>query len=100
MTDNDTRPVRPVQGSGAIALAIVAAAFILAWASPNPVPRYQLAAGDGVVMRLDTDSGSVLACGTNGCRQVLAPDRAKTLGPIGIQIGNDDPPPQLPANPQ
>jgi len=58
MSDNNQRPL---QGAGPIALAIIAAAFILAWASPNPVPRYQLAAGGGSVVRLDTDSGAILA---------------------------------------
>jgi len=97
MSDNNQRPV---QGTGPIALAIIAAAFILAWASPNPVPRYQLAAGGGSVVRLDTDSGAILACGVDGCRQVQPPDRARTLGPIGIQIGNDNAPAKLPTNKQ
>jgi hypothetical protein len=98
MSDKDQPPVRPVQGTGAIALAIIAAAFILAWASPNPVPRYQLAAGSGSVMRLDNDSGAILACDMKGCRQVQLPDRAKTLGPIGFQIGKDNSAAELPAN--
>jgi hypothetical protein len=100
MSSPDDRRFRPAQGSGAIALAIVAAAFILAWASPNPVPRYQLAAANGSIVRLDTDSGAIIACSASGCRQIRQPDRAKTLGPIGIQIGKDNEPAQLPANEQ
>jgi len=79
---------RPVRGSTLIAAAIVAGALILSWGSSGSQPRYQLAASGNAVVRLDTDSGALLACDLQQCRQVEAPLRAKTWGPVGVVIGN------------
>ena len=73
-------------GSGPIALAIVAAAFILTFANGKQEPRYQLAASAGGVYRMDTDSGEIIACTNRGCARVEAPDRAKTLGAIELRL--------------
>jgi hypothetical protein len=82
-------PPRPGadRGSMLIAAAIIGAAFVLSWGMSISEPRYQIAtSGDGVV-RMDMDSGEVLACNTRGCSQIEPPDRAKTLGLIGLGSG-------------
>ena len=77
------------RGPGIIAAAIVGAALILSWGNSNSEPRYQLAsAGDGVV-RMDTDSGEMIACNSQRCSKVEPPSRAKTLGPLTVEIGDD-----------
>ena len=84
---SDTGPSgNRISGSGMIALAIVAGAFILAWGGGDEEPRYQLAASGTAVYRMDTDSGEIIACTERGCARVQQPDRAQTLGPIGIRI--------------
>ena len=75
------------QGNGVIAAAIVIAALILSWGSSGSQPRYQLAASNGAIVRLDTDSGALLACDLRQCRQVEAPARAKTFGPLSVVFG-------------
>ena len=77
-----------VGGAGLIAGALVISAAIISWGQQGP-PRYQLAASDSAIVRLDTDSGELIACNLQGCRQIEQPDRAKTLGPLRIQIGDD-----------
>jgi len=80
---------RTDKGSSIIAVAIVAAALILSWGLSGDEPRYQLASsGDGVV-RMDTDSGEMIACNAQRCRRVEPPDRAKTFGPLTVEIGDD-----------
>ena len=77
------------RGPGIIAAAIVGAALILSWGLSSDEPRYQLASsGDGVV-RMGTDSGELVACNTSGCRQIEAPDRAKSFGPLTVEIDSD-----------
>ena len=72
-----------------IAAAIVGAALILSWGNSRDEPRYQLASsGDGVV-RMDTDSGEMIACNAQRCARVQPPDRAKTFGPLTIEVGGD-----------
>ena len=63
-------------GNAVIAVAIVAAAFIVSWGGSGEQPRYQLAASDAAVYRMDTDSGELIACVPTGCTRVEAPDRA------------------------
>ena len=80
---------RTDKGSSINAVAIVAAALILSWGLSGDEPRYQLASsGDGVV-RMDTDSGEMIACNAQRCRRVEPPDRAKTFGPLTVEIGDD-----------
>jgi hypothetical protein len=93
-------PNRSFQGPGIVAAAIVAAALIVSWALPDG-PRYQLAGSGSAVFRMDTDSGEVIGCDMQQCRRVQAPDRAKTLGAISLQLGGSKdkpaiPPPALP----
>jgi hypothetical protein len=79
---------RVPQSGGLIAAAMIVAAMILSWGSSNSEPRYQLAgSGDGVV-RLDTDSGALLACDLRQCRQIEQPLRSKSWGPLSVVIGN------------
>jgi len=83
--DDDRRDHR---GSAFIAAAILGAAMILSWGGPDE-PRYQLASsGDGVV-RMDTDSGEMIACNAQRCSRVQPPARARSFGPVTFEIGDD-----------
>lgn len=85
------------RGPGMIAAAIIGAALILSWGLSSDEPRYQLASsGDGVV-RMDSDSGEMVACNAQACRRIEAPDRAKTFGPVTIQVDRDGDNRALPA---
>ena len=84
--DDDRRDHR---GSAFIAAAILGAAMILSWGGPDE-PRYQLASsGDGVV-RMDTDSGEMIACNAQRCNRVQPPARARSFGPVTFEIGDDE----------
>jgi hypothetical protein len=85
------------RGSGIIAAAIVGAALILSWGMSRSEPRYQLASSGEAVIRMDTDSGELIACNTQRCSQVQPPDRAKTFGPLTVEIGDSQQPKALPA---
>jgi hypothetical protein len=76
------------QGNGVIAAGIIIAALIIAWGSPKD-PRFQIAGSGNGVVRLDTDSGEMLACDMQGCRRIELPMRAKTWGPVTLQVGDD-----------
>ena len=77
------------KGNVIIAAAIIGAALILSWGNSRDEPRYQIASsGDGVV-RMDTDSGEMIACNAQRCARVQPPDRAKTFGPLTIEVGDD-----------
>ena len=77
------------KGNVIIAAAIVGAALILSWGNSRDEPRYQIASsGDGVV-RMDTDSGEMIACNAQRCARVQPPDRARTFGPLTIEVGDD-----------
>lgn len=65
--------------------AIVAAALIVSWGMSSNQPRYQLAASGDTVVRMDTDSGELIACNQQRCARVEPPDRAKTLGPLTVK---------------
>ena len=82
----DSRPT----GNTLLAGAIVAAAFIVSWGGSGDQPRYQLAASDAAVYRMDTDSGELIACVPAGCTRVEPPDRAKSFGPFSLSIGDSD----------
>ena len=82
---------KPLLREGAlIAGAIVAASLILSWGMSGSQPHYQLAASGNAIVRMNTDSGEIIACTTGGCSRVEAPDRAKTLGAVGIKMGNSN----------
>jgi hypothetical protein len=76
-----------ISGAGLIAGALVISAAIISWGQPGQ-PRYQLAASGDAIVRLDTDSGELIACNLQACRQVEQPDRAKTFGPLTVQFGD------------
>ena len=91
---------RPDRGPGIIAAAIVGAALILSWGLSSDGQRYQIASsGDGVV-RMDTDSGEMIACNAQRCSRIQPPDRTKTFGPLTVEIDGDDNKKALPAPPK
>ena len=51
----------------------------------GPWTGYRVASGDTVV-RMDTDSGELIACNRQRCARVEPPDRAKTFGPLTVQF--------------
>jgi len=70
-------------GSNALlAAAIICSALILSWGSPSSAPRYQVAASGNEIVRLDTDSGSLIACDLQKCHQIQAAAPKQTLNPI------------------
>ncbi len=85
-TQDDDRRDR---GSAFIAAAILGAALILSWGKSNSEPRYQLASSGDAVVRMDTDSGELIACTAQRCSRVQPPDRARTFGPLTVEIGGD-----------
>ena len=96
-SSNDERGDR---GSGMIAAAIVGAALILSWGMSGSEPRYQLASAGDAVVRMDTDSGELIACNAQRCSRVEPPARARTFGPLTIEVGDgaERKAPQAPAN--
>ena len=78
------------RGNTIIAVAIVLGAMVLGWSSKNDGPRYQLAGSGSAVVRMDSDSGEMIACDKAGCNRIQLPDRSKTLGPLTVQIGDRD----------
>ena len=85
------------RGSSIIAAAILGAALILSWGMSKSEPRYQLASSGEAVIRMDTDSGELIACNAQRCSRVQPPDRAKTFGPLTVEIGDSDEQTKLPA---
>lgn len=78
------------RGPGIIAAAIVGAALILSWGLSRSEPRYQLAGAGDTVVRMDTDSGELIACNAQRCTRVQPPARAKSFGPLTVEIGDDE----------
>jgi len=76
------------RGSVLIAVSIIGAALVVSWGLSSSQPRYQLAASGDTVVRMDTDSGELIACNRERCARVEPPDRAKTFGPLTVQIGS------------
>lgn len=83
----DRKPVQPAvdRGSALIAAAIFGGALVLSWGISGAQPRYQIAAAGDTVVRMDTDSGELIACNEQRCARVEPPDRAKTFGPLTVQ---------------
>ena len=91
---------RTSRGSALIAAALVASALIVSFGMSSAAPRYQLVASGGGVVRMDNDSGEMIACNLRGCARVQPPDRARTLRSIRSLVGGSSPPAdrkQLPA---
>ena len=98
MDDKQSRP--PMRDGAIVAVAIVIASLILSWGMSSSEPRYQLAGAGDTVVRMDTDSGELIACNQQRCARVEPPDRAKTFGPLTVQF-DSKPEPALPSsNPQ
>ena len=89
MSENVGPPPR-VSSSALIALAIVAGAAIIAWGSGDNAPRYQLVASGDAVVRMDTDSGAMIACNLQRCAAIQPPDRALTAKALrGMATGDN-----------
>jgi hypothetical protein len=92
MNEADPSGGRSDRGSAFIAAGMIGAALILSWGWSGSEPRYELASFGSGVVRMDTDSGELIACDTQRCVQVEQPDRAKTLGPLTMRIGGQKEP--------
>jgi len=83
-------PGRSDRGSALIAGAIVVGAFILSWGMSGQAPRYELTGAGTTIVRMDVDSGEMIACDMQRCGRIQPPDRAKTIGALQLQIGGKD----------
>lgn len=86
---------------GAILLAGAFIAFGLYTGSggENDGPKYQAFAADGEVFRLNTESGTLIACNANRCTRIL--QRGQDLAEDqGETLFKAPPAPQIPAGPQ
>ena len=83
-------PGRSDRGSALIAGAIVVGALILSWGMSGPAPRYELTGAGTTVVRMDVDSGEMIACDMQRCARIQPPDRAKTIAALQLQIGGKD----------
>ena len=66
---------RADRGSALIAASVIGAALILSWGMSSSEPRYQIAASGDMVVRMDTDSGELIACDQQRCVRVQPPAR-------------------------
>src|SRR5262245_55384100 len=87
---SETNDDRRNRGSAIIAAAILGAALILSWGMSGTQQRYQLASAGGAVVRMDTDSGEMIACNIQRCSRIQPPDRAKIFGPLTVEIGDSE----------
>ncbi|NUT00263.1 MAG: hypothetical protein HOP96_04755 [Sphingomonas sp.] len=78
------------RGKALIAAAILGGALVLSWGVSGNGFRYQIAASGDTVVRLDTDSGEMIACNRQRCTRVESPDRAKTFGPLTIHFDSKE----------
>ena len=95
--DRDT-PAPADRGRMLIAAAIFGGALVLSWGMSSGASRYQLAASGDTVIRMDTDSGELIACNQQRCVRVQPPARAKTFGPLTVEIDRSKEAPTLPAS--
>lgn len=84
-----------------IVTAIVIAGALIAlaiWSRPSP-PHYQVAVGDGRIVRINTQSGTVIACEGETCAIVLERGRhlARHLPSRALPAPAAAPAPALPA---
>ncbi|HKX90851.1 MAG TPA: hypothetical protein VJM15_00285 [Sphingomicrobium sp.] len=100
MDERQPAEARSDRGSMLIAASIVGAALILSWGLSADEPRYQLAASGDTIVRMDTDSGELIACDRQGCSRIRAPARARTFGPLTVELDDSNEARALPpANP-
>ena len=82
------------KASRRVTTAVLMAGALIAisiYAKPGPA-RYDVAAADGRVIRVDTRSGAMISCGAGGCTSIHKPG-----GKIEITIdGDKDKAPALP----
>lgn len=71
-----------------VAAAIILGALILSWRSPASDSHFQLAASGNTIVRLDTESGALIACNLQACHQIEAPAPAQTGNPIANVFNN------------
>lgn len=89
MDDQRSSPPPVDRGKALIAAAILGGALVLSWGMSGNGYRYQIAASGDTVVRLDTDSGEMIACNRQRCTRVEPPDRAKTFGPLTVEFGSE-----------
>ena len=87
------------RGQALIAAAILGGALVLSWGMSSNAPRYQLAGAGDTIVRMNMDSGEMIACNQQRCARVQPPDRAKTFGPLTFEVGDSEERPALPAPP-
>ena len=97
MNGSPNPPDRGERGPMAIAAAILGASLIISWGMGNDEPRYQIAGSGDSVVRLDTDSGEMLACNARQCVRVEGPAREKVLGPLKVVVDKTETREALPA---
>lgn len=90
MEQGNNQGGRPERGATIIAAAIVLSALALGWGLRDDGPRYQLAGSGSAVVRMDSDSGEMIACDKAGCSRIQLPDRARTFGPLRVEFGDGD----------
>lgn len=73
------------RGSMLIAIAIFGGALVLSWGMGRGEPRYQLAGTGDTIVRMDNDSGEMIACNQQRCAVVEMPVSRQTLGPVTIE---------------
>jgi len=68
-----------------IAGSILGAALILSWGMPRSTPKYQLAASGDTIVRMNTESGAMIACNPQRCARVELPRHSEKFGPVTIE---------------
>ena len=68
-----------------IAGSILGAALILSWGMPRSTPKYQLAASGDMIVRMNTESGAMIACNPQRCARVEPPRHSEHFGPMTIE---------------
>jgi len=71
-----------------IAGSILGAALILSWGMPRSTPKYQLAASGDTIVRMNTESGTMIACTPQRCARVELPSHSEKFGPVTIEHGS------------
>jgi hypothetical protein len=94
--------VRRVVTAVVIAGGLVAIGAYAGGGGDVEAPRYQIAAADGRVYRVNTENGTIVGCVGNNCAVIQRGNNDLEDGPlpsVQIQIGPDTRQPALPAPP-
>lgn len=97
MAEFDSQGEAMRRAGAMIAAAIVAGSLVLSWGMSREEQRYQAAAVGDSLVRLDTQSGEMLACNQQGCVRVEAAVREQRIGPIGVVVDRTESKSGLPA---